>query len=482
VLIVNANRVVRPMPVMPVGACVVADAAARAGHDVELLDLAFARRPRQALVRALDTLAPKVTGISFRNIDNGDMLHPESYVVELRDLVQTAKEHSDASVGLGGPGVSIMPQGLLDYTGADWAVAGEGEAAFPELLASLDRPDGVPGVVTRGSGGVPVPARTLFTSTAADFTRWLDVRSYVRRMATAPLQTKRGCPFNCVYCTYPLIEGKACRLGSPPDVVAAVESLLSQGLRDVEFVDSLFNEPLEHALAVCDALAQAETGARLHCLDVSPAGLDDELLGAMRRAGFVALGVTVESAANPVLAGLGKSFSEADVHAAAHAVGRHDIPCLWVFLLGGPGETEETVEQTIRFAAERVRPTDAAFFMAGVRIYPGTQLERIAREQGLLTKPKEEMIEPVFYVSPQVDAAWLATRLRRAAEEHLHFICGESAALPFLPALSRVAYAVGLRPPVWRHGRRVLRMLRTVGRMRQSTTGNTNAEGRSASR
>ena len=76
VLIVSTNRCREPVPVMPIGACVVAEAAERAGHTVRVLDMMFVRRPMRALRRALDAFAPDVVGVSARNIDNADMLAP----------------------------------------------------------------------------------------------------------------------------------------------------------------------------------------------------------------------------------------------------------------------------------------------------------------------------------------------------------------------------------------------------------------------
>lgn len=77
-LIVSTNRCHEPVPVMPIGACMVAEAAERAGHGVRVLDMMFARDPLAALRRELDGFRPEVVGISARNIDNADMLAPAS--------------------------------------------------------------------------------------------------------------------------------------------------------------------------------------------------------------------------------------------------------------------------------------------------------------------------------------------------------------------------------------------------------------------
>ena len=183
----------------------------------------------------------------------------------------------------------------------------------------------------------------------------------------------------------------------------------------------------------------------------------------MERAGFVGMGITLESASDPVLRGLKKGFTTREVHHAAEVVRRHGIPCAWIFLLGGPGETEETVKETLRFAENRIGPRDVAFFNTGIRIYPGTELESIARRQGVLSRPPEDMLFPVFYVSPDVDASWVERELKKSMNRHMNFLNMESLGLSFLPTIHRIGYRLGLQPPLWKHTRIIRRCLRLAG-------------------
>jgi hypothetical protein len=144
-------------------------------------------------------------------------------------------------------------------------------------------------------------------------------------------------------------------------------------------------------------------------------------------------------------------------------VRRHGIPCVWIFLLGGPGETETTIKETLRFAEKQIRPQDVAFFNIGIRIYPGTELETIARNQGVLSCSSDQMLSPVFYLSPHVDARWMEQAVKKAMRNHMNFINADSIGLSFLPTIHRTAYRMGLRPPLWRHTRIIRRGLRLVG-------------------
>jgi radical SAM superfamily enzyme YgiQ (UPF0313 family) len=183
----------------------------------------------------------------------------------------------------------------------------------------------------------------------------------------------------------------------------------------------------------------------------------------MERAGFAGIGITAESADDRVLASLGKNYDSSHLERAAAAVEEHGIPCMWVFLLGGPGETRETVRRTLDFARRRVRPSDTVFFNAGVRLYPGTPLEAAARLEGSLTKPQAEMLEPVFYLSPGVDKDWLLATLAAATREHMNFIASDTLALPFLSGLYGLAHFAGVKQPLWKHTGAIRRVLKGLG-------------------
>lgn len=470
ILIVATNHYSSPVPVMPVGACMVAEAAELAGHSVRVLDLMFEQNPLNALESELNTSNPDFIGLSVRNIDNNDMQNPVSFFKDLKPLMGTIRSKTPAPVVLGGAAVSVMPEELLRYTGADWAVLGDGEVVFPKLLSALSQgktPGNLPGIAwiednvfTKNTGSVD---RFSNGCLSPNFHRWIDVHAYRSRLSTVPIQTKLGCHFKCIYCTYRKIEGHDYRLCDPESVIDAIKNLAATGLRDIEFVDNVFNSPYDHALAVCEGLASSRHDARLQSLELNPLFIDDTLLTAMERAGFVGIGITVESASDIVLDGLQKGFTAKDVYHAAQIVKHHHLPCLWIFMLGGPGETEATVRETLCFAEQYIRPKDVAFFNIGIRIYPGTELEHRAREEGVLSAPPGEMLEPLFYVSPALDLNWLTETMRQTMAAHMNYINSNTIGLSFLPAMNRLGYTLGVKSPLWRHTRFIRRGLRVLG-------------------
>jgi radical SAM superfamily enzyme YgiQ (UPF0313 family) len=458
------------MPVMPVGACIIAHAAERAGHTVQLLDLMFTKDARDDVESAVTGFKPDVVGLSVRNIDNIDMRDPVFFLKDLQSIVNTIRFRTSAPIILGGAALGVMPEQILRLAPDTFAVVGDGELVFPQLLDRIShdkRFNDLPGVayIENGVFHRNSSAASGFSATcpAPDYHRWLNTPAYRSQMATVPIQTKTGCQFQCVYCTYPIIEGSMCRLKDPGSIADAVARLAAAGLRDIEFVDSVFNVPLGHAMEVCAALAQVRHKGRLQCLDLNPRDFDDTLVMEMERAGFVGMGITLESASDPVLQGLNKGFTSREVHHAAEVVMRHRIPCAWIFLFGGPGETPETVRETLQFAGKYIRPKDVAFFNTGIRIYPGTELESIARKQGLLSRSPEEMLTPVFYISPDVDDHWMEQELKKSMGSHMNFINIDSLGLSFLPTVNRIGSRLGLRPPLWRHTRIIRRGLRFAG-------------------
>jgi radical SAM superfamily enzyme YgiQ (UPF0313 family) len=454
---------------MPLGACIVAEAAEKAGHRVRLLDLMFCEDPLPILASELKEYKYDVIGLSVRNIDNNDMKSPAEFFSDLSALIKVIRQNSHASVVLGGSAVSVMPEELLRYSEAQLAVLGDGETVFPELLKVLSDGkdlDHVPGVATYEHHGfrkkepfLP-PLRTCLIP---DFCRWINIKSYLSNLSTVPIQSKRGCPYQCIYCTYPMGEGREYRLCEPESVVDAIKRSVSSGLRDFEFVDNVFNSPYQHAMAICECLSTAHLNVSFQSLELNPLFIDDGLLSAMEHAGFTGIGITVESASGRVLYSLKKGFMTEHVHRASQIVRRHKLPCVWIFMLGGPDETDETVQETLNFAEKCISPRDVAFFNIGIRIYPGTQLEDLARKQGILTLSKEEMLKPVFYLSPQLNLRWLTRELQTAMDTHMNFISSDSLSFPYLPSIHRFGYRLGIRPPLWKHTRFIRRGLRLFG-------------------
>lgn len=476
VLLVSTNREHAPQPVVPNGVACVASALRHAGHDVRVLDLCFAVDPIRTARETARGFEPDVIGVSVRNIDNSDLIALRHYTPEAAAVTQALRGAAPrASVIAGGAAFGVAPAALTDTLGVDWAVAGDGERATVALIDALaaDRDPGmVPGLVRRDADGTrlvpPGGEAGLDTLPEMRVQDWIDLRAYQRHGATVPIQTKRGCVFKCVYCTYLNVEGWGYRLRDPDSVADEIASLARErGVRRFEFVDSTFNSPPRHATAVCEAIVRRGLRVHLDTTNFTPASATPELLAAMGPAGFRWLGITAESASDEVLARLEKGFDAHQVRSVAERVERAGMKVLWIFLVGGPGETPETLDETLRFADWRLSRGDAVYLTVGVRIYPGTTLQRIAADEGVI-EGGDPLLAPAFYFSPALDRDAAVARLRDFARAHPRFMFSADSRSSLLPYLTRLASLLRLPGPHWRYMGTFQRLARASGRIWRS--------------
>lgn len=411
VLLISANTETINMPILPMGLGCVAAALKDAGHDVRFLDLMAIESWRRLLTDVLADPAPEIIGISIRNIDDQDSANPRFLLEEARSVVAYCKANARVPVVLGGAGYSIFPESVLDYTGADLGIQGEGEAAFVMLLERLAAGkalDDVPGLYIRGRGiqapriferpldRMPLPAPDLFDARLADNPSYF-----------LPIQTRRGCPLRCSYCSTPAIEGALIRQRSAKTVVASLAQWRAAGFRRIFFVDNVFNLPEGYARALCDRITAARLDIQWRGI-IYPGRVSEALVRAMARAGCRDVSLGFESGFQPILDAMHKRFSLDDVREAARLLADHGIGRMGFLLLGGPGETRETALQSLAFAdsleLETVKLT------VGLRIYPDTTLARTAVRDGVIA-PDTDLLQPHFYISPGLED-WLRETVR----------------------------------------------------------------------
>jgi radical SAM superfamily enzyme YgiQ (UPF0313 family) len=407
VLLVSANREEINMRTWPLGLACVAVAAEQAGHNVKLLDLFSETEPRSALEQGIRQFQPQVIGISVRNIDDQSMKDTVFLLEEVKEVVSDCKAFSDAPIVLGGSGYSMFPEICLEYLNADMGIQGEGESAFLALLERLqegsDLSD-VPGLYLSGRGlqgnrtlvknldRYPLPAAGLLPPfLAADRDFWL------------PVQTRRGCAMNCSYCSTATIEGCLLRKRTPETVVQWLREWVSAGFRRFFFVDNTFNLPPSYASALCSEIIAAQMDVVWRCI-LYPVRIEGRLVAKMAQAGCREVSLGFESGSEIVLQGMNKRFKPQQVREVSNLLADHGISRMGFLLLGGPGETEETVLQSLEFA-DSLR-LEAVKVSVGIRIYPHTALAERAVEDGIIS-PEDKLLFPRFYVSPKLDLDWL---------------------------------------------------------------------------
>jgi len=417
VLLISANRERTPYPVFPLGLAYLAAPLAVAGHQLAMLDLCFATDPEAAVVETLAGFPAEALVISIRNIDNVTFPLSRSYLGGIRKIVDLYRGRTPIIVG--GSGFSLMPTEILAFLDADYGVAGEGEEVLPRLLECIGNgvsPAGLPGVLCRGDSGfiaprlverIGRPDRSLFA-----------VERYHREGGMANVQTRRGCPFSCIYCTYPLLEGNRMRLRPIDDIVAELRELVERfGVSYVYFVDDIFNYPPDFAERLCRAIAGARLPLNWSAF-INPAFMSPSLLQVMREAGCDAVEFGTDSGSPVMLKNLGKSFTVDAVRASSRLCRESGMDFAHYLLFGGPGENRETVLESFTLMDELC--STAVIAMTGIRIYPGTAIHRQALADGVIGAGTS-LLEPVFYISPSIRDS-LCDIITLLAEERKNWI------------------------------------------------------------
>ena len=432
VLLVNTNRI-RP-PIAPLALDYLGAALTAEGHAVRLLDLCMAGPPETAMRNAFRAARPDLVAVSFRNTDDCYFASGQSFHEVLKNDVALLRAHYDGPIVVGGCGFSLMPVRLLELCGADYGVCGDGEPALSALLQTVlagGAMSNVPGLVWQENGAWRRNGRAQadLDSLRLGARALVDNRAYFEQGGQSGIETKRGCPGQCIYCADPVIKGATLRARPLDDVVAECRALLDTGIDHLHLCDSEFNIPESHALALCQTLSDKGLGRKLRWYAyAAPMPFPAELAQAARRAGCVGINFGADSACKRMLRRLGRNYDCAQLAATVKACREAGIVCMYDLLLGAPGETRQSVRETIE-TMKRIGP-DRVGISLGVRVYPGTPLAReLTREpvpDGLTGDP--DGLEPAFYMSPELgDEPTAFVRERIGGDERFLLPVGKDA-------------------------------------------------------
>ena len=345
-------------------------------------------------------------GVSIRNIDNNDATAVEAFLAPVAHGRGADPVPRPAPpIVLGGAGFTLFPDELMQLLDADYGIVGEGEQALAlfDALADGRSPDGLPGVAVRGRRApapVPLARRRAEARRARPATR--RSTSTAARGGILNLQTQRGCPFRCVYCTYPSIEGRLARRFPPDEVARVARELEGAGARFLFLTDSVFNGDPAHAEGVAEAFRRAELGVPWGAF-FAPTAPPEGFYARMARARCSHVEFGTESLSDRMLGRMRKTFRQADVLAAHRAALDAGIHVAHFLLLGGPGETpgDARGDPLRRGGAGRGR---AVLLLRDAHL-PGHRArgDRALREGQL--EPGKSLLEPVFYEPPALSLA-----------------------------------------------------------------------------
>jgi radical SAM superfamily enzyme YgiQ (UPF0313 family) len=444
VLLVSANKLKTPYPVYPLGLDYVANAISKE-HQVRLADI-NAMEDNDPLIEVIQEFLPDVVGLSLRNIDNCDIIDPKDYVAEYRQLARTVRRHSDALLVLGGSGFTLFPREIMETLEADYGIVGEGER-LSLLLGAIEahkETSGISGVIQRGENGV-VPCPWDGNLTRGLYKESSYVPFYLKNGGMLNLQTKRGCNFKCIYCTYPHIEGKKLRLIPPEDVADTAVWIEKTGARYFFVTDSVFNGHYDHSIEVARAFMKAGISIPWGAF-FAPIKPPRDYYRIMADAGLTHVEFGTESLSDDVLESYRKPFRVKHVLSAHAAAKRAGLHVAHYFLLGGPGENIDSVGRT--FLNADTLEGAVLFFFCGMRIYPNTALYDMAVASKQIS-PSRNLLAPVFFEPTEITSEEILQRVRDHAAGRINWVTGpgEDLTARIVPRL----YARGHYGPLWEH-------------------------------
>jgi len=415
-LLVSANRHAEPYPVYPLGISYLRSYLNMEMPRLDIIVFDFITSSYEEYVNVLKEIQPDYVGISFRNIDDVNIYKKESFINHYRQIVTLTRKSSIAKIIIGGSGFSIYPKLLFELLEPDFGIYGEGETSLQKLITALDTgndPTDIEGLVYRHGTVVNANKRmTHFRTPVLEFDETL-TDYYWQNSGMLNIQTKRGCPYHCIYCTYPVIEGHKVRTLDPEKIVNTLTELCNNKKIDyVFFTDSIFNISNNFNYELADRIIASglkiKWGGYFNFTNI-----DRELLEKMKQAGLKHIEFGTDSISDTILKKYNKPFTVEDILRVSDYCTSLDIDFAHFLILGGYGETEETLAETFNNSRKITRSVFFPFI--GMRIYPGTKLHDIAIEEKIVA-PDDPVLEPVYYVSKNFDMDTLKAKARQTGK------------------------------------------------------------------
>jgi len=346
-LLINPPYPFSEFPIIPVGLLYVAGVLEHYGKKVEVLDLLVSKYSKEKIKRKIEEYKPDIIGITCVTMN---------YPVASEILKYCKSVNPKIVTVIGGPHVTFNAgETLREAPWIDIVVRREGEFTMLDIVNG-EKPADIDGIAYRAKDGtikltkeralienlqeLPPPARHLFP-----------ISKYLALDAHASLLAGRGCPFNCIFCVGSKMGGRKARYRNPKLVVDEIEESLALGFKEVNFEDDLLTLNHKHLNAVCDEIIarglKFNWSAFARVDTVTP-----EMLQKMRAAGCTWVSYGVESGNQAILDLVKKKITLKKVRYAVAIAKEAGVKVLASFIIGLPGETKETLKDTMDFAQE----------------------------------------------------------------------------------------------------------------------------------
>ncbi len=371
--------------VVPMGLFYIGALLLSHGHDVRILNGFGLKSQIERIKEVLISYNADIIGFSVLNANRWG-------AIEIAKMAK--KVNPEVHVVFGGVAATYLWHHFLTHFDViDTVVLGEGELTLLELVTCLAkrRPETISKVagLAYRENGLPI-----CNSPRAPVSHLDDLPDPAQYFTFQHVALTRGCPHQCTFCGSPDFWGRKVRFHSADYFVEQLERLYQKGVRHFFFSDDTLTLRKEIVIEVCRQIVLRNwsvTWVAISRVD----HIDVDILTWMRRAGCTQISYGVESGSPKIRKILGKNISDAQIEYAFRLTTRYGILARAYFIYGSPGETLETLSETIDLI-RRIKPLAAIFYI--LTLFPGTELyDRYARERGLNDDTWLNSIEDILY-------------------------------------------------------------------------------------
>jgi anaerobic magnesium-protoporphyrin IX monomethyl ester cyclase len=371
-------------------------------------------------VRIADFFFDEVT------FSDADIIGISSTFMSLEDIKYISdlarEKNPPATIVLGGPlSWSLSPAQIYQVIPSlDYIILQEGEQVFLELVNAIrngENPRYIKSLAFRQDGDIienpPGPSIDIH-SLALPAWDLMDIPSQ-KRFPILPIETSRGCPYNCAYCSEVSYWGKPVRYRTADKVIEEILYNADKfGITTFRFADSCFSAPTIRCSEICDAIYEkcVKNGIPVKWSSYARVeNINQALLEKMKLSGCSALDIGLESGSTKILRKMGRNYSQKAVVEVARASRNIDIITNFNIIVGFPGETDETIRETIELINKAAPDTFTifSFYLAPrTRVYLNRTRFRIEGE-GLSwkhdTMTSEEATEAMYKINSDVSGS-----------------------------------------------------------------------------
>jgi radical SAM superfamily enzyme YgiQ (UPF0313 family) len=349
ILLINPYYPISETPSPPLGLAYLAGSLERAGIEVKLLDLVVFPYEKKRLGSVIQEFSPHFAGVTAVTMTY------ENAIEVIKDVKQCNPEIMTV---IGGPHVTFFAEETLNSVQEiDFIVLGEGEETIVDLLTESEKGkqwEKVKGIVFReGSRIYDTGPREVLDVDSLPFPSRHLIHLGRYRALGMPISiiTSRGCPFNCIFCVGRKMSGRKVRYRNPLSVVDEIEQLCSFKFHQINIADDLFTANREHCVSICEEIVSRQINIKWSAFSrVDTINID--ILRKMKNAGCCAISFGVESGNEDILKSIKKGITLEQVISAVKICIEIGITPHLSFILGLPGETPETLKDTVEFGNE----------------------------------------------------------------------------------------------------------------------------------